>query len=91
MDYQHKTVWVSGPKSTVEGMCFLDGKISSCPSYGRVFVAHIGQRVCWVLGGGFAASSSYRSTFKPGRAWLGLVAKLGSVITLILKKLDLDK
>lgn len=29
--------------------------------------------------------------FKPARVWLGLVAKLGSVITLILKKLDLDK
>lgn len=42
------------------------------------------SKVCSVGGG-------CGSKFKPSRTWLGLVAKLGSVITLILKKLDLDK
>lgn len=73
------------------GMGSLGRKSLCCSGYGRRSARTRRLANALGTGRGFAASSGWRSTFKPGRACLGLVAKLGSVITLILKKLDLDK
>lgn len=64
----------------------------NCPSLVLEYVCiHVRDRECLDLPERFAVGGVCGSTFKPSRTWLGLVAKLGSVIRLFLKKLDLDK
>jgi hypothetical protein len=61
-----------------------------CSSSGRLF-AHMQAWECLDAEVGLQPRRGCGSIVKPARTWLGLVAKLGSVTTLILKKLDLDK
>lgn len=84
-DCQDKTAWVE-PKATVGGMGSWT-ETPCCFSYGGMLASML------PLGAdeGLQPLLPGEVHSIPGRPWLGLVAKLGSVITLILRKLDLNK
>lgn len=83
------------PPGSARGHCRRNGllgqRISCCSWSGPVFAHTCRPGNALGCPKWFCSLTDCRSTFKPGRTCMGLVAKLGSVITLILKKLDLDK